>query len=49
MDQMHRTDEEKRQRNIRLALLLGGFVIFNAVISITLWINKFNQAAEMLK
>ena len=48
MEQMHHVDQEKRQRNLRLALLLGGFVILNAVISLTLWISKFNQAADML-
>ncbi len=41
--------EQKRRRNIRLAWLLGLFVVLNGVISLTLWINKFNQAADMLK
>jgi len=49
MDDMHQIDEEKHRSNIRMALLLGGFVVLNAVISLTLWISKFNQAADMLK
>ncbi|MCP4127646.1 MAG: hypothetical protein GY753_11355 [Gammaproteobacteria bacterium] len=49
MEQVHQVDQEKRRRNLRLALLLGGLVVLNAVVSLTLWISKFNQAAEMLK
>jgi hypothetical protein len=49
MEQMHPVNEQRRRRNIRLALLLGGFVVFNAVISLTLWIHKFNLAAGTLK
>ncbi len=46
---MEQVDQEKKRRNVILALLLGGVVVLNAVISLTLWISKFNQAAEMLK
>ncbi len=49
---MHQTQthgEQKRRRNLRLAWMLGLFVVLNAVISLSLWINKFNQAVDILK
>ncbi len=49
MSDIETNKDQKRSKNVRLALLLGGFVILNAVVSLTLWIHKFNLASDALK